>query len=176
MKNLVAQYKNYCIYNVGKEYLYDVVKFVIKENYKHHQGCENVINFDEEIKFIYDEELSFADASQIYIAEDINHKMIGCIRVFRWNKKNTFANSKNFQSKSIELYKRNLNTKIIEVNGTLEQRLDKIVKALNLNMITTIDDAITKAQEIRTNKFDAVKLENGSSKVINFIKQSAAMY
>jgi len=69
-----------------------------------------------------------------------------------------------------------LNTKIVEVGGSLEQRLDKIVKALNLNVITTIDDAITKAQEIRTNKFDAVKLENGSSKVINFIKQSAAMY
>jgi len=69
-----------------------------------------------------------------------------------------------------------LNTKLIEVGGSLEQRLVRIVKALNLNMITTIDDAISKACTTRINKFDAIKLETINSKMINFIKQSAAMY
>jgi len=87
MKNLVAQYKNYCIYNVGQEYLFDVVKFVIFENYKHHSRVETVENIDEEIRSIYEEELSFAETSQIYVAEDNDQRMIGCIRVFRWDKK-----------------------------------------------------------------------------------------
>ena len=87
MKNLVAQYKNFCIYNVGKEYLYDVVKFVIFENYKHHSKVETVENIDEEITSIYEDELSFAETSQIYVAEDNEQRMIGCIRVFRWDKK-----------------------------------------------------------------------------------------
>jgi len=87
MKNLISKNENYCIYSVGKEYLYDIVKFVVDENYKHHSKFETVNNINEEIKTIYEEELSFAETSQIYIAEDSFQRMIGCIRVYKWDKK-----------------------------------------------------------------------------------------
>lgn len=41
---------------------------------------------DYEINSIYEEELMYKETSKIYVAEDINHKMIGCIRVFKWDK------------------------------------------------------------------------------------------
>jgi hypothetical protein len=86
MKKLVIQCRDYCIYSAGKEHLYDVAKFVVKENYRRHIGkYERVENTEEEVKAIYQEELLFSDISRIYIVEDRNNRMIGCIRVMRWD-------------------------------------------------------------------------------------------
>jgi hypothetical protein len=88
MKRVLIQCQDYCIYNAGKEYLYDVAKFVIKENYKHHIGEYKMTEkADEEVKSVYKEELLFSETSQIYIAENQNNQMIGCIRVMKWDGK-----------------------------------------------------------------------------------------
>lgn len=74
-----------------------------------------------------------------------------------------------------KIYKE-LDIDIIEVKGNLEQRLEKIVKELNLNTITKIEDAITKANTERKNKFDSIKLEKNMFKFPSFIKQMTAIY
>jgi nicotinamide riboside kinase len=52
-----------------------------------------------------------------------------------------------------------LNINILEVNGSLEERLEKIVNALDLNIVTSVEDAITKAHNTRKNQFDSVRFE-----------------
>jgi hypothetical protein len=85
MKESVFQNKNYSIYRVGKESLPNMAEFVVKENYKHHIVSKPVENIKKEIETVYQEELSFTNRSQIYIAENEHKRMIGCIRVMRWN-------------------------------------------------------------------------------------------
>jgi nicotinamide riboside kinase len=68
-----------------------------------------------------------------------------------------------------------LDLNILEVNGSLEGRLEKIVKELNLNMITSIEDAIRKAHTVRKNEFDSVKFESNkteglTSNIFDFMK------
>jgi nicotinamide riboside kinase len=55
-----------------------------------------------------------------------------------------------------------LDIDIFEVNGDLGLRLGKIVKELNLNRITSIEDAITRAYRERKNKFDSVRFETSN--------------
>jgi hypothetical protein len=96
MKQSVFQNKNYCIYKVDKESLSDMTEFVVKENYKHHIVSKSVENMKKDIETVYQEELSFTDRSQIYIAENENKRMIGCIRVMRWNQTDTLPIQKIF--------------------------------------------------------------------------------
>ena len=110
MKNLIAKNKDYCIYRVGKEYLNELAKFVVKENYKHHKACETGENVSEEVKSIYEEELSLAKASQIYIVENNNDQMIGCIRVTKWDKKSFLPIHKIFNINPLDYIEETKNT------------------------------------------------------------------
>ncbi|MDR2691589.1 MAG: ATP-binding protein [Dysgonamonadaceae bacterium] len=56
-----------------------------------------------------------------------------------------------------------LDINIFEVNESLEKRLEKIVKKLNLCIVMTIEDAISKAHTICKNKFDSVRFETERS-------------
>jgi nicotinamide riboside kinase len=56
-----------------------------------------------------------------------------------------------------------LEINILEVNGSLEQRLGKIVKKLNLKMVTSVEDAIIQAHTMRKNRFDSVSFETTNS-------------
>lgn len=87
MESIVFQSKYYRICKVGKESLYDVAKFVVHENYKHHKGIKPIENAKKDIEAVYREEVSFSGESQIYIAKDNSNKIIGCIRTMKWNQK-----------------------------------------------------------------------------------------
>lgn len=58
MKILIEENKNYCIYKVGVEYLYEIAEFIVKMNYKHHvsDNFDN-IEIEKQIRSIYQEEL-----------------------------------------------------------------------------------------------------------------------
>jgi hypothetical protein len=96
MKKFITQNGNYCIYEVGVEYLYDVAEFIVKENYKHHKGYYDLTDIEDEIDSVYQEELFFRNTSRIYIAENQNHQMVGCIRVMKWDKTNILPIQKIF--------------------------------------------------------------------------------
>ncbi|MDR2057970.1 MAG: ATP-binding protein [Dysgonamonadaceae bacterium] len=62
-----------------------------------------------------------------------------------------------------------LNINILKANGSMKERLVKIVKELNLNMIISIEDAIRKAHTVRKNKFDSMKFETSKFNVLNYV-------
>ena len=95
MKNLISKNENYCIYNVGIEYLHDMVNFIVMENYRHHTGIDVNEKSEDEIKSICEDERLLAKNSQIFIVEN-NNRMIGCIRVTKWDEKSPLPVQKIF--------------------------------------------------------------------------------
>lgn len=87
MEKRIASFNGYVIYLAGKESLYEIVQFVVKQNYAHHLSSfiardvfEDINSIFEEEKYLYDEN------TYIYIARDFSGKIIGCIRSFHWDK------------------------------------------------------------------------------------------
>lgn len=60
MKKLVYTNATYQIWQLGKENLYTLAEFVVKENYKHHTGSLASESIRDEIEAVYQEERSGA--------------------------------------------------------------------------------------------------------------------
>lgn len=86
MKRLIITNGDYNIYQVDKNYLYAIAKFVVLENYKHHTNDVCSKNTEEDILKVYKEELQFSSVAYLFIAENHRGKLIGCIRVMKWDK------------------------------------------------------------------------------------------
>lgn len=67
-----------------KSYTYEVARFVVNENIKHHTDCEDLGQHLRDIEKVYTEEASYEDKI-MYVAHDNQGELIGCIRVFKWN-------------------------------------------------------------------------------------------
>ncbi len=76
----------YEILQLGKEHLYELAEFVVRENYKHHAGVADSEELEKEISKVYKEELSYSVNSYIYVVRSAEGKLIGSIRVFKWDK------------------------------------------------------------------------------------------
>ena len=97
MKQFVGHYGNYCIFKVGSDYLYKIAEFVVKANYNHHTRNVFPIELEEEIEAIYQEELRCISSSQIFLVENNDGQMIGCIRVMKWDMVNELPIQKIFK-------------------------------------------------------------------------------
>ena len=86
MKKIISQTATYTIWLVGKESLYELVEFVVRENYKHHVGYYNENNIRNEIELVYQEELLYADSSISFLVRDVLGGIIGSIRIVKWNR------------------------------------------------------------------------------------------
>ena len=88
MKKLIYANEKYQIWqSTGHESLEDLAEFVVNENYKHHLGNFSYKNINEEIEAVLHEELLYIDNSTIFVVRDNGNKIIGSIRVFKWDKK-----------------------------------------------------------------------------------------
>lgn len=86
---------NYYHYNsCNKSMLFDLAKFVVEENYKHHDVF-SIRKSKDEIQEIYDEESAF-DNSKIFVTKDYFDSVIGSIRVMKWNRSNILPIEKLF--------------------------------------------------------------------------------
>lgn len=95
MKQAVFKCKDYCIYKVDKTYIRAISDFVVNANYMHHFNSSQSVPV-EEIETICQEELSYAGSSFLYIAENNDNEMIGCIRLLKWDKKKRLPMEKLF--------------------------------------------------------------------------------
>jgi hypothetical protein len=86
MEKTVVSCKDYTIFRVGADRLHDIASFVVKENYNHHSSIPQPEILEKEIEHIYREELSYSKDSEYYIVRNNCRKIVGCIRVFRWDK------------------------------------------------------------------------------------------
>lgn len=96
MKQFIEQNGNYCIFRVDSEYLHQIAEFIVMANYSHHSPKMFPADIKEEIKAVYQEELTYISSSQVFLVENNNGKMIGCIRVMKWNKINELPIQKIF--------------------------------------------------------------------------------
>lgn len=96
MEKAVISCKDYTIYRVGIDQLHDVASFVVTENYIHHSSGSLPDSAIQEIEDIYNEELSYSKDSFYFIVRDKKGKMIGSIRVFKWDKQTLIPMQKIF--------------------------------------------------------------------------------
>ena len=97
MEKLIYTNGQYNIWQlIGKEYLRELAEFVVKENYKHHVGDFSYESIKDEIDSVYQEELQYIDSSTIFVVRNKAGKIIGSIRVFKWDRKKTLPMQKIF--------------------------------------------------------------------------------
>ena len=86
MDKLIASYKNYSIWQMSKNGLYDLAKFVVLENYKHHKDTFNGTTINhKEIREVHNEEILFFSQSKVFVAKNNTNEIAGTIRVMEWS-------------------------------------------------------------------------------------------
>lgn len=102
MDRFIALHDNYSIWQLAESGLYDLARFIVLENYKHHQKLsdETQLCFDE-IQGVYNEEVQYFSQSKIFVAKNNNHEIVGAIRIMKWNKKDELPITKLFGIESI---------------------------------------------------------------------------
>lgn len=89
MRKLIAQYAGYALYEASREALHDLAEFIVTENYRHHCSAKEGMPLSalREIEDVCKEEESlFTDSTKIYLAINQQGRIIGSIRVFKWNR------------------------------------------------------------------------------------------
>ena len=85
MDRLISTYDGYAIWKLSAHSLYQLAKFVVYQNYKHH-AKEISDNFESDVLAVYREELKYYKHSQILIATTANGQIVGSIRVMNWDR------------------------------------------------------------------------------------------
>jgi len=85
MEKLVLSTRQYTIWQTDRNGLREVAEFVVMENYKHHSGEYTKASVVDEIIDIYNEELAYFSSSFVFIVRNNSGKIIGSIRVFKWD-------------------------------------------------------------------------------------------
>lgn len=86
MEKWIYTNEYYGICKLDKGNLHELAEFVVKENFKHHVGDFSSESIKEEIHSVYQEELQYIDVSTIFVARNNVGKIIGSIRVFKWDR------------------------------------------------------------------------------------------
>lgn len=84
MKRTIIETEGYSVVETDSCSLEEIVEFVVKENYLHHKKSLPA-NLSEEIEELIKEEQQLLPASKFFLARDSNGRLIGCIRLHRWN-------------------------------------------------------------------------------------------
>lgn len=102
MEKVIWSCSDYSILRVGTDRLHDVARFVVTQNYNHHSSGPFPESAREEIEDIYREELSYSGDSVCFIVRDKEGRMVGSIRVFRWDKRTPTPMQKIFHISPLE--------------------------------------------------------------------------
>lgn len=86
MERTIIETEGYIIVETDSCSLEEIVDFVVKENYLHHQKSLPA-NISEEIEELIKEEQQLLPTSRFFVARDRDGLLIGCIRLHHWNHK-----------------------------------------------------------------------------------------
>lgn len=105
MSRYITNYENLSLWQISEEELSELSKFVIEENYKHHQPqMSSDRNFEAEFLSVLKEEKAFYHYSSIIVAKDEYHNMVGAIRVTSWdNNPHTIPLSRLFGNQLVDI-------------------------------------------------------------------------
>ncbi len=90
--------KNSNFSQLGANQLYDLAKFVVKENFIHHSKYINSQQLEDGVDAVYKEEAKFNN-SKIFVSRDSTNEINGSIRVLKWNSRDTLPIEKLFDIK-----------------------------------------------------------------------------
>ncbi|WP_300912519.1 hypothetical protein [uncultured Bacteroides sp.] len=110
MEKAIWSCKDYSIFKVGGNLLQDIARFVVTENYKHHSSGHAPNMAQREIEEIYREELAYSKDSAYFIVKDNEGKIIGSIRVFKWDRRTITPMQKIFHISPLEAIENNSGT------------------------------------------------------------------
>lgn len=96
MDELILKYEDYSLWKVSQENLYVMVEFVVKTNYIKHQNDIFPVDVDNEINDIYKSEIEYSSNSLFYALKDNENKVIGAIRVMKWDGNSILPIQKDF--------------------------------------------------------------------------------
>lgn len=68
-----------------KKHLKSLTKFVVSQNFSHHLNENLSKTRQADVIALYEEELAFLNQSDIFIARDDKHAIVGSIRVLKWD-------------------------------------------------------------------------------------------
>lgn len=102
MEKVIWSCSDYSILRVGTDRLHDIARFVVTQNYNHHSSEPIPDTAQQEIEDIYREELSYSGDSACFIVRDKEDRMVGSIRVFRWDKRTPTPMHKIFHISPLE--------------------------------------------------------------------------
>lgn len=74
-----------CLKNFETREVFNVVQFIVQENFKHHEVDTFVQNYNAEFNAVYNEELTYCSSSKVYVERDEHGAIWGTIRVMKWN-------------------------------------------------------------------------------------------
>ncbi len=86
MENIIFKNEYYSIRQGDKDCLYELSEFVVNENYRHHSILPSNSVRQKEVEYIYSEESTYLNTSNIFIVRSLVGTIIGSIRVFKWDK------------------------------------------------------------------------------------------
>jgi len=96
-------FKNNYLEKLRANEIFDLAKFIVTENFKHHTNDELPKEGFSEINSIYKEEKKFFNNSKIFMARDIEGHIDGAIRVLKWNYKDRLPIEKIFGINPLEI-------------------------------------------------------------------------
>jgi len=103
MEKVIWTCSDYSIFRVGTDRLHDVAQFVVTQNYNHHSSEPIPDTARQEIEDIYREELSYSGNSACFIVRDKEGRIVGSIRVFRWDKRTPTPMQKIFHISPLDM-------------------------------------------------------------------------
>lgn len=86
MERFIIAREDYSIYESDEEVLPALAEFVVEENYRHHSALNTSIP-KEEVERVLKEERTLINLSRIFIARDKMGRIIGSIRLTKWDRK-----------------------------------------------------------------------------------------
>ena len=120
--------KNY-LERLELEQLFDLAKFVVNENFKHHTSSIYPENYENDISSIFQEEMLYFKNAGIFVSKDEDNSIIGSIRVLRWNYKDILPIQKIFGINPLLLNGYDINKSIWHIGRFA---IKKGVKDINL--------------------------------------------
>lgn len=76
--------RNY-LENLGKGQILDLAKFIVTENFKHHSNNVLPQDYNDDVNSINNEEMQYAENSEIFVVKNDSAEITGAIRVLKWN-------------------------------------------------------------------------------------------
>lgn len=94
--------EDYAIGDFRKDQLYNLVKFVVDQNYNRHPQNANIAHKSEEIEMLFNEEKSIFHDAYYTVAFNNNDEIVGSIRTMEWRVNGTLPIEKIFNIKILD--------------------------------------------------------------------------